>query len=353
MPASRVEIERLLGALLETVLNTLAVGTFSPDPAREVGKRLVAARFTGEQSLSRTVELLGQALPAAPELQGVDDLARKVVSVLGAVAAGYAAALRALTLEQQERVKHALLKAVQDAEHRLRFSEAKFRQLFTSSAVGITISDLDGTLQEANEALCEIVGEPPAALAGRSLYELFHPDDVAPLRMAYRELVDGRNTRTRLTQPLRLIDKDGEPAWTYLAISLLNDADGEPTPHVTVVEDVTTLHLLGERLGHQSLHDALTGLPNQQFFISTLEGVLGRAERSSRITLCKIDLDGLAVINDGSAGRSGTSFCSRPPDACSRLSTAKGRRSRGSARTSSRFSSRIRPQRRASSAWRQ
>lgn len=65
------------------------------------------------------------------------------------------------------------------------------------------------------------------------------------------------------------------------------------------MEDVTELHLLRKRLGHQSLHDALTGLPNQQFFISRLEGALGRAERSSRITVCKIDLDGLAVINDG------------------------------------------------------
>ncbi|MGH3886813.1 MAG: putative bifunctional diguanylate cyclase/phosphodiesterase [Pseudonocardiaceae bacterium] len=68
---------------------------------------------------------------------------------------------------------------------------------------------------------------------------------------------------------------------------------------MTIVEDVTELHLLRERLVHQSLHDALTGLPNQQFFISRLEGVLGHAERTSRITVCKIDLDGLAVINDG------------------------------------------------------
>jgi diguanylate cyclase (GGDEF)-like protein len=68
---------------------------------------------------------------------------------------------------------------------------------------------------------------------------------------------------------------------------------------VTIVEDVTELHLLRERLGHQSLHDALTGLPNQQFFISRFGGVLGRAKQDSRITVCKIDLDGLAVINDG------------------------------------------------------
>jgi diguanylate cyclase (GGDEF)-like protein len=95
-----------------------------------------------------------------------------------------------------------------------------------------------------------------------------------------------------------LIDKDGEPAWAYLAISLLHDAEGQPTQQVTIVEDVTELHLLGERLAHQSLHDALTGLPNQQFFLSRLEGVLGRAGPAARISVYTIDVDRLVVIND-------------------------------------------------------
>ncbi len=299
VPMSRVEIERLLGGLLDTVFDTLTVEEFLPDPAKEVGQRLVTESFTADQSLSRTLEVLGQALPVDPELHNVDHLAGKVASILAAVAEGYTAAFRARTLDQQERVKQALLKAVQDTERRLTLSEAKFRELFASSAVGIAISALDGTLLETNQALREIVGVADVELAGRSVYEMFHADDVAPLRIAYRELVHGRKARFRLPQRLRLIDKDGEPAWTYLAVSLLHDADGEPTHHVTIAEDVTELHLLGESLSHQSLHDVLTGLPNQQFFISSLERVLGRAERTSVITVCKIDLDGLAVINDG------------------------------------------------------
>lgn len=83
---------------------------------------------------------------------------------MGVVAAGHVAALRAQTLDQQEEVKQALLKARQDTKRGLRVSEAKFRQLFTSSAVGIAISDLDGTLLEANQALSKILGDP----AGRT-----------------------------------------------------------------------------------------------------------------------------------------------------------------------------------------
>jgi diguanylate cyclase (GGDEF)-like protein len=81
-------------------------------------------------------------------------------------------------------------------------------------------------------------------------------------------------------------------------LSLLRNVDGEPTGQVIIVEDVTELHLLGQQLRQQSLHDALTGLPNQQFFGSTLQRVLERADEGSRITVCKLDMDGLAVIND-------------------------------------------------------
>jgi len=72
---------------------------------------------------------------------------------------------------------------------------------------------------------------------------------------------DGKSTAFRLQERIRLIDKDGEPAWTYVAASLLRDMDDKPAGLVTIVEDVTELHLLGQQLRHQSLHDALTGLP--------------------------------------------------------------------------------------------
>lgn len=92
---------------------------------------------SGEQSLSRTVEMLGRGLPAEPALRSVDGLTGKVTSLLGAVAAGYATAIRTLALNQQEEVKQALLQVRQHTERGLRVSEAKFRQLFTSSAVRI------------------------------------------------------------------------------------------------------------------------------------------------------------------------------------------------------------------------
>ena len=66
-----------------------------------------------------------------------------------------------------------------------------------------------------------------------------------------------------------------------------------------MVEDLTDIRLLEDRLNHQALHDVQTGLPNRQFFVSRLETALGRLERAAWITLLHLDLDGFSVINDG------------------------------------------------------
>lgn len=83
VPISRVAIERLLRDLLDQLFGSLLAEQFCPEQGRMVGQRLVASYFTDEQSLARTMEVLGQGLPANPELQGVDGLAGKVVALLG------------------------------------------------------------------------------------------------------------------------------------------------------------------------------------------------------------------------------------------------------------------------------
>jgi diguanylate cyclase (GGDEF)-like protein len=66
--------------------------------------------------------------------------------------------------------------------------------------------------------------------------------------------------------------------------------------HQAEREAVTTeLSLLRRQLSYQLLHDALTGLPNRQFFTTRLEEVLNSG---CPTTLYRIELDGFAVLND-------------------------------------------------------
>lgn len=67
----------------------------------------------------------------------------------------------------------------------------------------------------------------------------------------------------------------------------------------------TELSLLRAELGHQLLHDVLTGLPNRQFFATRLEQALGSGRR---VTLFRLELCGFALINDGLGRLSGETW---------------------------------------------
>ncbi|HEX2298868.1 MAG TPA: EAL domain-containing protein [Pseudonocardiaceae bacterium] len=287
VPMSDGQVEDFLAGLLDRLIDVLGQHPYHPQAAAQVGVQLVAKGFTGRQGLARSMKVLTQELPGQPELRTVEDLTGKVTVLLGELAAGYAQALRRRMLDQQEDLKRAIA---------LRENEERFREAFGATAVGIAISTLDGTITETNGALAAILGYSPGELTGRELHELVHPEHTTTLATAYHLLAAG--LRTRFQTRSKLVAPDGEATWVSLSVSVLSDADGVPTHHVTMVQDVNDGHLVEQQLRHQTLHDLLTGLPNQEYFWIRLKAVLERARPETIITLCKIDVDGFAVIND-------------------------------------------------------
>ncbi|XVV01745.1 diguanylate cyclase domain-containing protein [Actinosynnema sp. CA-248983] len=284
-PLSRAQIRANLARRLDVLTG--------PDAATrgdEVGEWLVEARFTGQNSLRSTVEVLGGALPA---LTGASP--EHVATVLAAVAAGYANAVRQQIFAEQEEVRTSLLLSLEQAQHALHDSEARFRQVFASSAVGIAIFDRDGAVVEVNPALVRMLrqapdaGEEATGASGADAEKVFEPGDLAALRAAWPV-----GDEVRFEQ--QFAGPGGDPMWTNVALSTVHDADGEPRYRVAVIEDVTEQRVLREYLRHQALHDVLTGLPNRQSFLPRLEEVLGKP---GSITLCYLDVDSVAIVNDG------------------------------------------------------
>jgi diguanylate cyclase (GGDEF)-like protein/PAS domain S-box-containing protein len=302
LPMPQAEVERRTLGLLDEICQRLRAERFRADTAEPVGQRLVTAGFTGPHSLSRSIELLGNTLPTLPELAGVRDLPERVTSLLAALSAGYVRGLREWLFAQQEEVKQALVQAREKVERGLRASEARFREVFAASAVGIAITDFDGRFVETNEALSEILGYAPAEFAELGLDRLFPRADLPEIEAGYHQVRTGETAR--LHQRRRLVCQDGQVAWAQLRVSLLRDADGRPRYHVTMVEDTTELTLLQGRLGHQVLHDALTALPNREYYASRLETALGRVG-AAPLTLLHLDLDGFGVVNDGLGEQAG------------------------------------------------
>jgi diguanylate cyclase (GGDEF)-like protein/PAS domain S-box-containing protein len=286
---------RLVSALSGAAVDTQA--------ASDVGGRLVAGGFTDAQSLSRTFDVLGEALPAAARGAGAQASCDRVIQLLGALAAGYTWALRDLVCEQHEEVRRALSLAWQDLQVDLQASEARFREVFDLSPVGIAISDARGEIVQTNPALEKILGYSPGDLLGRRLSDLPTPGHQPIVEEHYRDLVTGREPRFRIRLPLRRAD--GETGWVYLAGAAPIDTEQAPRHVVTMVEDITDQQLLEQRLHHQTLHDLQTGLPNRQYLVTHLEKVLARLEPQSLITLMHLDLDGFSTINDGLGHQAG------------------------------------------------
>ena len=291
-PTSRRKIRREVDAHVDALVALLKAPVFTAEPAHAIGAWLVAARYTGQRSLQATVDVLGPALRTHPELLGVPNLADRVVFVLGALAAGYANAVRQQIFEEQERVRNSLLLTLGETQQSLHDSEARFRQVFSSSAVGIAILDLAGDLVEANPALAHMLGhqvDDPD--------EVFAPADLVALRESSHGLLVAMEESARSER--RFTGPAGDEIWANVVLSVVRDSEERPKYFVTVMEDVTDQRQLREYLRFQALHDVLTGLPNWQSFLPHLEKVLGKLRSPHTVTLCYLDVDSLALVNDG------------------------------------------------------
>jgi len=238
-----------------------------------VGAWLVRKRFTGPDSLRRTLEVLAPAF--APE-------------VLGELAAGYVRATRDQLFAEQEKVKNALLTAAEDAQRDLHDSEARFAQVFASTAVGIAIFDLTGAVVEANEALAKILGHEEMPK------ELFVEADALAFAGACARMIESTVDSDR--REWELTRKNGDTVWANVVLSVLRGSDGLPKFHVALIEDVTEQRMLQEWLRHQSLTDLLTGLPNRAAFMDRLESALASGRPH---VLGYLDVDSLTIVNDG------------------------------------------------------
>ncbi|MGX7824402.1 diguanylate cyclase domain-containing protein [Actinokineospora sp. 24-640] len=283
VPHDSAEVTRFLSTQLDILGEAITAPEpgFDPEVGAAVGAALVDFGLTGENTLRRSVALLVE------EMLGVGATAERVAHLAAALASGYSDALRRRTLDQQENMKLALLTAKKRADRDRRLTENRFREVFTSSAVGIAITDPDGWFLEVNPALVEIMACEPEDLVGRALAEFISQDSEEPPLVG---LLDRRPDRHRLLR------WNGETAWVFLSTSVVRE-EGEAVYQVAMVQDLSEQELLQGRLNHQLLHDALTGLANRVHFHSRLETVHAQCAPTDSLTLLCLDLDAFGLVN--------------------------------------------------------
>ncbi|MEY2833850.1 MAG: hypothetical protein RLZZ574_3109 [Cyanobacteriota bacterium] len=184
-----------------------------------------------------------------------------------------------------------------DAEEALRKSEEQFRLTFEMAPIGMAISTLKGKFTRVNQALCDALSYSKAELLELSFAEISHPDD---WEMHYNLEQKLTNSKDSFQIEKRFIAKNGWVVDTLLKVVMVCDAQGKALHFNNQIVDITKRKSMEERLRHDALHDALTGLPNRALFMDRLAQQLTKSQSQSKylFAVLFLDLDRFKVVND-------------------------------------------------------
>ncbi|MBO0753844.1 MAG: PAS domain S-box protein, partial [Bradyrhizobiaceae bacterium] len=122
-------------------------------------------------------------------------------------------------------------------EQALRESEATFRAMFDSSAVGKVEVELEtGRFLRVNAAMCRLVGYSETELLGRTVFDITHPDDRAPDEGSLRGMAAGE--LAVFDREKRYVRKDGSIVWVRVTANPVRRAAGRPLRSSAVIQDL-------------------------------------------------------------------------------------------------------------------
>jgi PAS domain S-box-containing protein len=145
------------------------------------------------------------------------------------------------------------------------------REVVESVTVGVAVLDLEGRIQYANAAYCDMSGYPAAKLYNQNFVSLAHPDEQADAGSQLSSLLRGEKEKLRLE--VRTLRKDGSSRRARISGSLLRDGRGNPHVAIAVVEDVTPQHMTEDAL-HEVLAEQaqwIEAIP-QMVWVTTAAG---------------------------------------------------------------------------------
>jgi diguanylate cyclase (GGDEF)-like protein/PAS domain S-box-containing protein len=185
------------------------------------------------------------------------------------------------------------------SENALRESEERFRLLVEGvNDYAIIMLDPAGRVASWNAGAERIKGYTAEEIVGQHFARFFPEEEVRegePERELQMASAEGRHEAEGWR-----VRKDGTRFWADVVMTALRDESGRLRGFAKVTRDVTERKLIEERLLHDALHDALTGLPNRALFMDRLGQSVERAKRHHDYSFAVffLDLDRFKLVND-------------------------------------------------------
>ena len=203
--------------------------------------------------------------------------------------------------DEREIAARANRERAEEAERHLRDleeSDKRFHSAFTHAAIGMALTAADGTVLQANQALCALIGRSEQDVVGKRFREFLNPLDAAPLEQELRRVhnieIDGFQVELRLRQA------DRREIWASLHCGLFRDKGGGDACLIFQAFDVTARRLAEARMQHMAYHDGLTNLANRGRLHEALAQAIEarRNDPARSFAVVYLTLDRLRLLND-------------------------------------------------------
>ncbi|OGR18135.1 MAG: hypothetical protein A2X81_16090 [Desulfobacterales bacterium GWB2_56_26] len=173
-----------------------------------------------------------------------------------------------------------------------------FKEVFLNIVEGISITDAQGTIIQANPAFEKITGYTAAEAIGSNpklLKSNRHPPEF------YQEMWASIQEKGFWTGEIWNKRKNGDIYPEWLTISAVRDQNGQTSHYAAVFNDITTVVRQQERIQFLAYHDHLTELPNRLLVLERMHQAFSACRRHGGVIACMIlDLDNFKTINDSS-----------------------------------------------------
>ncbi len=171
-----------------------------------------------------------------------------------------------------------------------------YRSVMEGSSEGLVITDLEGSILDANDALCKMAGFSKEELLGQNPRIMKSDRHEAGF---YTAMWESLTTIGSWCGEIWDRRKDGSVYPKWLDIRTIRDSSGKPQYYLGLSSDNSRLKQVEDRMNRLAFYDSLTGLPNRHLFLDRLECAVSHARRnSSRLALLYLDIDGFKAVNE-------------------------------------------------------
>lgn len=202
----------MIGSLREQAVGRICHNFICPSeegqcPVKDLGKQLADTECSLLKTDGSTLPILKTVVPVT--LRGKEHLLESFIDITG----------------------------LKDTERTLAEERTRFKTIFDSSPVGISVGISGGMSMMANKAFQQMLGYTEEEIRTLSFTEFTHPADIDENLILFREMVEGKRDTYKIQK--RFVRKDGLVVWGDVSVIAVRDDDGKYLYNVVIAEDVT------------------------------------------------------------------------------------------------------------------